>query len=830
MIAIKVGSEYLDLPQDTRIRIKLPSQLFSREFVSQGYSYPITLPPTPTNMRLMRFYHRIANTATFADIPCTIELAGNYWKSANIKYRRYKGGFDVDLQVLEDPAITTLGTLRTDQLQTEYELDLDLVSGTVGDMNTVINERLDTADNTPFIFAPIRNTGIFGDRDETYYGQADGTGGSNAADEYVNYYDADRPQPWLRYTANSTNPDRWHHELVPLPYLCRAVEALLDEAGLLLDGDVFRNEEVRSQVVVSNNHIQCLVGTALGLEFPFSEFAPAIYPTARLRDMLPPLTGIELLIRVCKRYNAVPLFRRGRVLAIRSLVDILNDRRFEDITTWVEPGNDMELETLDGLELTEAEEGTDTARLDEKYDPARIIGTVRLPSDLSSLSPTNGDYAVVEVVNKVYKRLNGNWVEWADYLPSVSTGTNATSIDVGVGFVSMWRGEDVSKTGRNWLVPHVQQKLSDPQYDVHYLGTTDMEQLRLLFYRGLQPDSTSDTYPLLSNDIYDYFGSEVFGATMREAIDGPMGIFERWYAPWLRAIQEARIAPKRVRIPIHRLRNWQWDKKLMIEGNIYLCREIDVEFTTTGMGVAQVELLRLPTTVTGIRLPINCAGRGHFTILVEGGTANLQLAITSGYLSYRMQDGIVTTLGDGSSGEQALDVVITPTELTPVCCFTSVASGLSTGDVTSLSITGGTIRSISTNYLADLIILDLSLVSADLVAELVLSDNSALQQLVLGAYPFPSIDLGGTALTELIASGAALTSLDASVVPQLSSIDLSGCAFPTAAVDSLFNQLYANAFPGGTIDISGGTNAAPTAASDTARTWLLANGWSITTN
>lgn len=833
MIAIKVAGKYLDLPRDARIRVKMPSQLFAFDFVSNGYSYPIALPYTPTNQKLMRFYDRLASTAEFDDIPCTIELGGAHWRPAMIKYRGFKNGaYDVDLQVPDDQAVIDMRGMRTTDLAVQYDLSIDWMTAGLGDMNNIFESRLDDADNTDFIFAPYRNTGIFGDRVEHYYFLDPSTATEySPLDEYVNYYDADRDQPWLRYTVAGGDPNRWVHEFTPLPYLCKVMEHVLDLVGLRLAGDVFRNEEVRTQVVLNNYLIHGQVGEDGIIAIAASDIGDPVYPTAYLKHMLPDIPVVDLLLRVCRRYNAVPLFRDGRVLEIRSRVDVLNSSVYEDITRFAEPSRDMEMEESDGLALSELEEGTDDARLDEKYDPARIIGTVLLPTDLGGLIPSNADLGVVKVENKVYKYQNGAWDILADYLPPVSVGDEPSSQDVGVGFVSMFRGEDASKPGREWLLPQVEQVMSDPTVDVHRLGPNPIEQLRLLFYRGLQDDSANDPYPLLSNDVYDYGGNVITGATMREALDGDAGIYARWYEPWVRATQKARVAPRRVRLPLHRLRNFRWDRKLMIDGNLFLCREIDVEFTTTGMGIPVLDLLRLPTRITGVRLPISCAGRGHSTIVIGGGSITVKWRSTTGYLSYRMEDGIITTVGAGTpSTEYTTVITVADATATPVCMFSSNAAGESNGDVTTLlvQISGGEyMASLTTNYLQALE--ELTAGAGFIEEPLDLTQNAQLITLDVSSYALPTLDVSGCPLLgSITAPGSFITSLDVTGLTNLSLLYFAGGAI--ADTDSIFIALYNMGITAGTFDFSGGTNAAPTGASLVARTWLAANGNTLNHN
>jgi len=61
-------------------------------------------------------------------------------------------------------------------------------------------------------------------------------------------------------------------------------------------------------------------------------------------------------------------------------------------------------------------------------------------------------------------------------------------------------------------------------------------------------------------------------------------------------------------------------------------------------------------------------------------------------------------------------------------------------------------------------------------------------------------------------------------------IDHNGCALTQASVDNIINETDSNGVSNGTLNVSGGTNSAPSGASLTARTNLIGRGWTLTFN
>lgn len=92
-----------------------------------------------------------------------------------------------------------------------------------------------------------------------------------------------------------------------------------------------------------------------------------------------------------------------------------------------------------------------------------------------------------------------------------------------------------------------------------------------------------------------------------------------------------------------------------------------------------------------------------------------------------------------------------------------------------------------------------------------------------------SLDIStNTLLTTLYCPGNNLTSLDVSTNTLLTTLYCGANAL--VDVDSIFIALDGFGLSGGTINCSGGTNAAPTGASTAARANLLARGWTLITN
>lgn len=115
---------------------------------------------------------------------------------------------------------------------------------------------------------------------------------------------------------------------------------------------------------------------------------------------------------------------------------------------------------------------------------------------------------------------------------------------------------------------------------------------------------------------------------------------------------------------------------------------------------------------------------------------------------------------------------------------------------------------------------------------------------VLTVSPFTSLDVnnsgltaldisGATALTTLVCSANSLTALDVSTNTALTALVCSTNSLTALAVNTILSDLDTAGLSGGTVDLSGGSNAAPTSGPPdglTAKANLIGKGWTITTN
>lgn len=615
-ISIQIGTEFLDIPPGTRVRIRMESPLFNLDsIVSAAYSFPIQLNWTPTNARLLRHADRISASSLTSDIDGILWLGGLQFGACTIHFRDYKSGrYDIDLTILPIQQLRSMsGAFITDQEFGSLNLFQEYTGGDIDDYHATVDALFsDTTvlPESPVVFAPVRNTNSLGGASVFL-----NLGTSDPGQDYalpwgqVNSYMPGVTNPFLFYYTGTAS-FLFEDLMSPFPYLHFILFTLLKNFGITITGDIYDEAEFKLQVIVSNLlvnlEVQIDVSGGLGVA-PVVGISNFNYQTVPIAKALPKLTVVELLIALQKRYNGCFLFRTDHSVEFKSLNAVLNSTDVKDITTLIVQQQNWELIEAGGFTLKEDAEPLDQARgSDHTFDDdSHFIGPVASVADLAGLSPSIGDYCIVTSAARIYHfdyKDKDPVAKWDDYgnadieQPLFQPTVGDVSIDIGVSLTTMFLGSPQGFSSKTWMIPEIDEILSDPFSNDHKIGVNRTTKLRLLFYRGLQNDSDGQQYPLLTAGVQAYDGTTITDAEWEEHISSiaGKGIYELWYRRWLAVINKMRLRRENVNLGVADLLNFKWDQKLHADGSAYLCKSIDVECTADTIGIPTLELVRLP--------------------------------------------------------------------------------------------------------------------------------------------------------------------------------------------------------------------------------------------
>ncbi|WP_310391572.1 hypothetical protein [Hymenobacter sp.] len=107
-------------------------------------------------------------------------------------------------------------------------------------------------------------------------------------------------------------------------------------------------------------------------------------------------------------------------------------------------------------------------------------------------------------------------------------GAGGEVVEGGAGSLHEVRAGDKLLPARTWLLPAIEAAGAGPEFE---MGEDSRVGLRLLFYRGLQPDSQGNAYPLASREAANLAGDPVGAYALSWA--GPKGLYAQWHRPWL---------------------------------------------------------------------------------------------------------------------------------------------------------------------------------------------------------------------------------------------------------------------------------------------------------
>lgn len=176
----------------------------------------------------------------------------------------------------------------------------------------------------------------------------------------------------------------------------------------------------------------------------------------------------------------------------------------------------------------------------------------------------------LESDDELNKTLNTGWKKLI-----VGKGTETISTDAGT--LHVVTEADPTSPGRQWVVPAVEVKGASLAFDN---GDDSRCGLRLLYDRGLQPDSTGATYPLASWDRVNYAGVGVGTRTLHW--EGEAGLYATWHTGWLAFLDRATSKERTMQFRVADLLSLDPARKELVDHKKYLWEKVSLSLSTTG--------------------------------------------------------------------------------------------------------------------------------------------------------------------------------------------------------------------------------------------------------
>lgn len=359
----------------------------------------------------------------------------------------------------------------------------------------------------------------------------------------------------------------------------------------------------------------------------------------------------------------------------------------------------------------------------------------------------------------------------------------------------------------------VQDELEEKEYlmpELPGLGTSawfhtegDRNAIRICeFQKARSSDSTVSNVPSARSWGYGWDGADRSAQTLLwdQDHENLPGLYQRHWERWLAMLTTAEPVTMDLLVDPAFLVGSDWKHPLRLHNQLYLVQELPVEYGVhDGRLMSEgAYLLKLVPGAAAAPLVFRCEGPQYLSLYATE-ALNLFAHTSTGYLAVRESDGTITVHGAGDPDE-AVSVESGP--LGQLCLWPCDAEGALSGEALTLQMASNSQNAVYRWW------------------------ESLLQ---LGPLLFyEELDIRGMADLEYLGVvGDSCTRIRMGVHPVLSYLSA-----PTQAItntDEIINTLNA-AIAGGYVDLSGGTSAARTSASDTNYNALVANGWTVITN
>lgn len=335
----------------------------------------------------------------------------------------------------------------------------------------------------------------------------------------------------------------------------------------------------------------------------------------RLADVVPALSLKEALIRVRSTIGLVLDIGPDGSVRGKLQADVLASEEFEDWSHLVPEHHDgRDIEDVTGRTLAYRVAGGDTPA-ETFFSQPKLDLPIGAPVDtLAELpSPVFNDYMLVPepelrvvvslaayyrsepVYNFVTNQHTVSWKFHGSAMPAVDVagggeevlqGMTATAMALSTAFVDPGDGQQM-------LVPAFEEEPYRPGVP----ESVPSEQLRLAFYRGLQPTlldgalpDPMPVYPMVTPFNQNALSRRIGDYSLQ--LDGPDGTYARLIGRWLEMVATATPVKFAVRLTAEHLAVLDFSKRIRIAGNFYLVRKISVARPIVKPAI--VELIPIP--------------------------------------------------------------------------------------------------------------------------------------------------------------------------------------------------------------------------------------------
>lgn len=594
--------EALELGPAAQIQLDLQSPLYFADNRSPGAlpslkTYPMQVPNTPTNRRLLGRPADLDNPADFtATAGWAISFLGERIAEGRVEVEDASAEGDIRLTFIGGLAGNLL-TLRDTRLYQQLTQQVTM-GATPADVLSYARAITLAPDASPWLFPTIKVApdGAPTDADvPTRY-------------EWLNLFRDDAYQ--RSYTLGGRQVVA---TLAPQPRVQWLLQQALQAVGYTLGG-VWDTHPLRQELynllLYSTYTLDALLVPPLaGTQASLSNYT--LRTTLDTGIMAPDISAADLIRAVCTRFCLAPvLSTRERRLSLLPCADALDGPALLDWTNLVDPNHlrGRAIEAIPTNFLDDAPSDDYLSRFPLNTDQRAITTFATYADAVAELGPSDTGRAV-------YIASLGEYFEFSYFIcpdpiaipecasiPThlfVSLGKDrgaiatpgATALEGAGSAIAMatraeFQGEPYSLLNQNLYHPCAYTPLVTP-----WGGGARSADIRFMVYRDLQADADAQLYPLASSTVYNYAEQRIGALSLQWA--GPYGIYATWWERWRLALQRMRPVTFATRLGAAHLAQLQWFAKVRIGQHVFLPKRIQVTLTATDILPARVEYMQL---------------------------------------------------------------------------------------------------------------------------------------------------------------------------------------------------------------------------------------------
>lgn len=518
-----------------RITFELQSQLFVSDAIPGTISFPFEIARTPESQKAFGYFDLISvsNSGTKRIDNCILYHRDTRLYNGTVyflsSFDSYRISFNTGMSNLKTLSEQSLRSLTLGGVRT-----LPLLVGSQANFNLYANDvAAGTIEDFDYQFPTCRNPDIY--QDVSFI-----QSGGSINHEYINHYDGGTYSQVIQSTSGAAPEVYYANTFVPYPYLAYVLKEIFKSASVRAVGSWLEDPEIRTLLMYNT---YCADGPGV-VSLP-STLNKTNALTLNLQNHVPDIPISQFLNSLRNQFNLIYYWNTfSNEVSIDSFKDIHASTKYVDWTS--------KLIGRPGIEITE-----------------RSGYTFSYEQDSND---------AVQIADNLLRHV-------------INGGENA--YETRSSLIELLSETDYVAGGKDWLIHQANQPGNSANFPVPPSAPNSAPfNLRLLFWRGMQPDSNSNDYPMGTPDLKRFNGTDIPGANYQLYWDGSKGLYNTWWKTYVDLFQKSKLVTVRVQLSLLEVLSIDIRQKVRLYDNLFYINKVKFDIGDVIKPV-EVELYRI---------------------------------------------------------------------------------------------------------------------------------------------------------------------------------------------------------------------------------------------